>query len=92
MKKCLKITLVSKTLDNDIRNFIQKAARKLDLEGTVQLVQSNEFVVIACGLKSNIDNFLDIIHEGFGDYTPDMVHVEPFLKERDYRGMFRILE
>jgi acylphosphatase len=92
MKKCLKITLVSKMLAVGLRDSVQAAARKLDLEGTVQFVEPNEVVIIACGEKENIDGFLDNIHQGFGINVPEDVIVEPFLKEKDYRGIFRILE
>lgn len=92
MKKCLKITLVSTVLDSGMREFIRVTARKLDLEGTVQLVEPNEIIIIACGSKENIDGFLDGIHQGVGVAMPEDIHVEPFLKEKDYRGVFRILE
>ena len=92
MKKCLKITLISKMLDGGLRDVIQGAARRLDLEGTVQYAEPNEIVIIACGSKENIDGFLDVIHQGFEGKVPEDVLVEPFLKEKDYRGIFRILE
>lgn len=92
MKKCLKITFTLNVLDRGLRDAIQTAARKLDLEGTVQFVEPQGMVIIACGSKENIDGFLDIIHQGFGSNVPEDVLVEPFLKERDYRGIFRILE
>ena len=92
MKKCLKITFTLKILDRGLRDAIQAAARKLDLEGTVQFVEPHGMVVIACGSKDDIDSFLDVIHQGFGSNVPEDVLVEPFLKERDYRGIFRILE
>lgn len=90
MKKCLKITLM--TLDSAFRDVVQGAARKLDLEGTVQFVDPKEIVIIACGSKENIDAFLDNLHQGFGSTVPEEVQVEPFLKEKDYRGIFRVLE
>lgn len=93
MKKCLKITLVSAMLGGALRDSIQGVARKLGIEGTVQVIMPNEMIIIACGEKENIDNFLDAIHEGFGgSYAPEEVLVEPFLKEKDYRGIFRVLE
>jgi len=79
-------------LGETLRDSIQAAARKLAIEGTVQLVEPNEMVIIACGEKESIDDFLDAVHEGFGVYVPEDVLVEPFLKEKDYRGIFRILE
>jgi acylphosphatase len=92
MKKCLKITLISKISGGNLRDSIQAVARKLAIEGTVQVNEPNELVIIACGEKENIDNFLDAVHEGFDAHVPEDVLVEPFLKEKDYRGIFRILE
>lgn len=92
MKKCLKITLISNNIDGGFRDSVQNAARKLGVEGTVQLVEPNTIAIIACGSKENIDAFLDNIHQGFGLTVPEDVHVEPFLREKDYRGIFRILE
>jgi len=92
MKKCLKITFTSKVLDRRLRDAIQPMARQLGVEGTVQLIEPHEMVIIACGDKENIDGFLDVIHEGFSGFIPEDVLVEPFLKEKDYRGIFRILE
>ena len=92
MKKCLKITLMAKMVGRELRDAIQAAARKLGVEGTVQLIEPHEIIIIACGSKDNIDAFLDVIHQGFGAHVPEDVQVEPFLKEKDYRGIFRILE
>lgn len=92
MKKCLKIILKSSSLDTGLRDSIQIAARELDLEGTIQLIEQHEIIIIACGSKENIDDFLDEVHEGFGGVVPEDVQIEPFLKEKDYRGTFRILE
>lgn len=92
MKKCLKITLMAKVLGGALRDSIREVARKLAIEGTVQLVEPNEMVIVACGEKENIDNFLDAVHEGFDVYVPEDVLIEPFFKEKDYRGTFRILE
>ena len=92
MKKCLKITFIASKIEGFLNDFIQKNARQLNVEGTVQFVEPNGIVIIACGSKENIDMFLDIIHQGFGAHIPENVSVEPFLKEKDYRGIFRILE
>lgn len=92
MKKCVKIVLMSNSIDGGFRDTVQVAARKLDVEGTAQFVEPNEIIIIACGSKDNIDSFLDNIHQGFGVTVPEDIHIEPFLKEKDYRGIFRILE
>jgi len=92
MKKCLKITFISEKVEGFLHDFVQKNARMLHLEGTVQFIEPNEVSIVACGSKENIDAFLDIIHQGFESHLPENVSVEPFLKEKDYRGIFRILE
>lgn len=92
MKKCLKITFELNRPDWFLHDFVQKNARMLNLEGTVHATEPNSVVIVACGSKENIDAFLDIIHEGIQSHIPENVLVEPFLKERDYRGIFRILE
>ena len=92
MKKCLKITLISNNIDDRFRDSVQATARKLGVEGTVQYIEPNHIIIIACGLKDNIDAFLDNIHQGFGVTVPEDIQIEPFLKEKDYRGIFRILE
>jgi len=92
MKKCLKITFILNKPEGFLHDFVQKHARMLHLEGTVQVVQPNSISIVACGSKENIDTFLDIIHQGVSSHIPENVSVEPFLKDRDYRGIFRILE
>jgi len=92
MKKCLKITFVLNRPESSFYDFVQKNARMLNVEGTVQMIEPNEITIVACGSKDNIDTFLDIIHQGLEAHIPENVYVEPFLKEKDYRGIFRILE
>ena len=92
MKKCLKISFVLNRPEGFLHDFVQKNARDLSVEGTVQVSEPNIITIVACGEKDNIDTFLDIIHQGVSSYIPENVSVEPFLKDRDYRGIFRILE
>lgn len=92
MKKCLKITVMCGYSEQFLRDFIQESARRLHLEGTLQATEPKKILILVCGEKNNVDAFLDIVHEGFGDYIPQDIHVEPFFKDKDYRGIFRILE
>jgi len=92
MKKCLKITFTTNNPGAFLHNFIQQNARSLSVEGTAQISGGDSVTIMACGLKNNIDVFLDIIHQGFESYKPENIYVEPFLKEKDYRGIFRIIE
>ena len=92
MNKCLKITFPACPLDF-LRDFVQKHARDLDLEGTAQIIATENIVVILiCGGKEEIDQFVDILHNGSKTVTINPISVEPFVKVKDYRGVFRIIE
>jgi acylphosphatase len=92
MNKCLKITFTVEVPGDFLRSFIQKNARKKDIEGTVQMMNEKKIRIIACGTKDNVDSFLDIIHKGSANFLPEDVEVEPFIKDKDYRGVFRVIE
>ena len=91
MNKCLRITFSADFPEGFLQSFVQKNARKLDLEGMAQ-VSGDMVRVIACGDKDKVDEFLDLIYKGTSKYIPEYVEVEPFLKDKDYRGVFRIIE
>lgn len=91
MNKCLKITLTIEPKAGFLQNFVQKYARKFELEGLAQPVGSGKVKIIICGEKEHVDDFVDVIHKE----SPKEVHdieIEPFLKDRDYRGVFRVIE
>lgn len=93
MKKCLKITFGADIPQGFLQSSIQKHARSFALEGTAQLVQSeNQVRVIICGEKQSIDEFLDNLHKDFSKAKINDYEIEPFLKDKDYRGVFRIIE
>lgn len=93
MKKCLKITFTGKWPKNFLHDFVQKHARKFDIEGTVQKVESlGKIRIIACGMAGELDDFLDILHAGGSKISLEDIEIEPFLKDKDYRGVFRVIE
>lgn len=75
-----------------LRDFVQKNARKYTLEGTAQATSQTSAKIMICGEKDNIDGFLDVLHKGTKDVELDEIHIEPFIKEKDYRGIFRVIE
>ncbi len=91
MKQCLKITVFIKATDDFLQDFLRKQATNLGLEGTAQPAD-DRINIIACGNKDNIDLFLDALHKGTPKLKPDFIELEPFFKEKDYRGVFRIIE
>jgi acylphosphatase len=93
MNKCLKITFVLDFPDGYLQSFIQKHAKKLGIEGIAQVVSPGKKIrIIACGTKDAVDQFLDILHKGSAQGVPSDMEVEPFLKDKDYRGVFRVIE
>lgn len=93
MNKCLRIVVRTNVTEAYIQDVIQKNARTLGLEGTVQVVVPHKEVrIVVCGAKESVDLLLDVVHKGFQGVVPEEVHIEPFLKDKDYRGVFRIIE
>lgn len=92
MNKCLRVTLFLKSYSDDLVASIQKTAKKLKVEGTIQSIDKKTLKLIACGKSEAVDLFMDQIYKGHKNEIPLDVEVEPFLRDRDYRGVFRIIE
>lgn len=93
MNKCLKITFNADFPDGFLHEFIQKQAKDLELEGTVQVVSVNQKVrIVVCGDKKKVDAFVDLLHKGTAQYLPQEIEVEGFAKDKNYRGVFRVIE
>ncbi|HEV2601097.1 MAG TPA: acylphosphatase [Candidatus Babeliales bacterium] len=92
MNKCLKITFSGDIAPEDLRTFIQKHAHDLSLEGTVQLAQENQYRIFVCGAKDAVDTFVDILHKGSAKIMLEDIEIEPFVRTKDYRGVFRVIE
>lgn len=72
---------------------VQKNARKLGVEGTLAVVPSDRLVrIVAHGDKEKVDNFFDVLHKEGAQAGIHDITAEPMLKDRDYRGVFRIIE
>lgn len=78
---------------NFLRTVIQKHAKNLDIEGIAQAINSSKKVrIIACGIKDSVDDFIDILHKNFSEHAIQDVEIEPFIRDKDYRSVFRIIE
>ena len=94
MSQCLHITFFLDGPKNFLHSVVQKQARTLGLEGTVQVVngQGKSVKILACGGRESIDDFVDLLHkEAARDAIKD-IEIEPFIKEKDFRGVFRVIE
>jgi acylphosphatase len=94
MYKCLKISFSATNIpENFLRNHLLKKAKTLELEGTAQMVKTENIIrVILYGFKEGVDKFVDFLQQGPGSVTLENLEVEPSIKERDFRGAFRIIE
>lgn len=93
MKQCLHITFKLNKPKTFLTSVVQKSARSLSIEGTAQLLPVAKHVkVIACGLRDNVDEFLDTLHNEMARDSISELEIQPTLKERDFRGVFRVIE
>lgn len=92
MYKCLKITFTAELPKGFLQKAIQGNAKKLNVEGVAQLLMDNFVRIIVCGSMDQVDSFLDYLYKEINSVQPNEFQIEPFLKDKDYRGVFRILE
>ena len=92
MIQCLKITFTMEPPKKTMYTIIQKKARELQLEGTVQLLEQKSFKIKICGTKEMMEEFIDHVHEALLKSSIDDIEIEPFIKDSDYRGIFRVIE
>jgi acylphosphatase len=94
MNKSLLITLAPVEVPAQfLKKIIQKKALQLELEGTAQLMKPDPIIrIFVSGVKEQVDSFVDFLHKKPGNVEMNSIEVEPFLKEKDYRGVFRIVE
>lgn len=92
MNKCLKITIKVGPKQGFIQNIVLKNARKFGLEGLAQPVGEDKVRIIVCGDKEQVDSFVDIIHKESSKDKVEDIEIEPHLKDKDYRGVFRVIE
>ncbi len=93
MNKCVRINFVADYPTGFLQDFVQKHARELGLEGLAQSMPTEKnTMVLVCGPKEEVDKFVDLIHRGTKSVQLKDISVEPFLKVKDYRGVFRVIE
>lgn len=92
MKKCLRIAFGASS-PGSLLNELQKKGSKLGVEGTIQFVASEkELLIIVCGIKEQVDQFVDLLHKDAAQAGISDINIEPFVKIKDYRGAFRVIE
>jgi acylphosphatase len=91
MRKCLKIHVLGKVQAISYRTAAQKHAQNLGIEGVVQNAEDESVIIYACGPSDNLDKFIDFLYKGTSDSKIIDLIAEPFVNEKDFRGVFRII-
>jgi acylphosphatase len=92
MNRCLKISCSGPLTKAFLETIIQQQAHDLAIEGIAQILDSDQLNIIACGTSENIEQLLDVLHKEVRALHHGTISVEPFLKVKDYRGVFRIID
>ena len=92
MNKCLKITFIAEPREHLLYTVIQQQARQRNLEGLTQPIGPDKIKIVVCGKKEEVDSFVDYLHSQALEEHITSIEIEPFLKDRDYRGVFRVIE
>jgi len=92
MSQCLRISFAMDVTKNFLSSFVQKHARSLHLEGTVQTESDNIVKVIVCGKKESLEEFVDLLHKRAAKEEVENIEIEPFISGKDFRGVFRVIE
>jgi acylphosphatase len=92
MKQCLSVTFSMDLPKDFLQTIVQKYAQDLHLEGTAQRITDDQIRIIICGEREAVDTFVDLFHKAIKNNDLGSLEIEPFLKERDYRGVFRVIE
>ena len=93
VKKCLQIFFSAEDIPEDfLNNFVKKNAVKRALEGIARLIHNEIRVeIVVCGIKEQVDDFVDALSKGSSKVMLDDIEVEPYAKEKDYRNVFRVI-
>lgn len=92
MNKCVKISILSNLTDAFLKNSVQKYAQDLSLEGFSQKANDQDYKIIVNGNKDNVDQFIDLLHKDLIRLDIKDFEIEPYVKDKDYRGVFRVIK
>ena len=91
MSRCIKMAFALDKPSEKFLQAIQKHARTFQIEGLLMAHPGEGLKVIACGEGESIDAFLDALDEVVVKYGGQHISSDSFLKDKDYRGVFRIM-
>ena len=97
MRKCVKMIV---TDYHDIEAFykaIKKFANVNTVEGVAEPLSDEELQIIVYGPKNEVDDFVCAVEDAVSVVAENSDQgsgfmVEPFIKDEDYRGIFRFIK
>ena len=92
MAKCLEIRISFEGDRVPFQDIISKKAKNYGLEGILEVQSESELLISVCGTTNEIDKFIDFLYEEHMNLSAVIIDIEPFVKEKDYRGVFRVIE
>ena len=92
MSQCMRINLIITGDKSHIQALVKKYAHEYNVEGLLQNADDQAVKVVACGDAQEIEAFMSALHKEFANDNLNIAEIEPFLKDRDYRGVFRVIE
>ena len=90
--KCLEIRVSFEGERDSFKNKIVEKAKKCNLEGILEVKSKSELLISVCGTTHEIEQFIDFFYEEHTNLSAVIIEIEPFIKEKDYRGVFRVIE
>ena len=91
MDQNLMVTLIVGKAKSFLDEFAKKYANTYGLEGSARLVSEKQVKLIICGDSDRVDDFISLLYQNFEKYKIEDISVEPYFRERDYRGIFRVI-
>lgn len=91
MKRCVKIIVSGKVQGVLYREFVQKNATKLGVEGSAQNQEDGAVIIYACAVSEILDDFIDVLYKGSPKSKVEGVAVSPLSSDKEYRGVFRVI-
>jgi acylphosphatase len=92
MNQCLRITFKINYNSEFLHEVILPIAREIAVEGIAQWIGQDLVKIIVCGQRDAVDAFVDSLHGRLASYQISELELEPFIKDKEYRGVFRVIE
>lgn len=95
MHKCVRVKVhgVGCKRYSELGTVVEKIARERALEGSLYRQNQQDIELVVAGEKEGVEHVLDFVYEwAKADVVDCAVTVEALLKERDYRGIFRVID